>query len=117
MYQKKDYVYVESLGVCRVEEVTSLAEKDGTSILYYGVRSMRNQGTTAYYPVEDHKVEIRNLISLEEAMKIVEEYEKEKEAEVTTEENRTPVSDKVYEAKFVIELDKKIKAKKASAKK
>lgn len=67
MFQKKDYVFVGGIGVCRVDEITNLTQKDGTTYQYYGLRSMENTKTTAYYPVENHEVEIRPLITVEEA--------------------------------------------------
>lgn len=71
-FQKKDYVYTGNLGVCRVEEITSLSAKDGSTMLYYGLRSMQHETTTAYYPVEGHEVIIRALITEAEALKIKE---------------------------------------------
>ena len=98
MFQKKDYVYVDNIGVCKVEEITNLVQKDGNSVMYYGLRSQQHTQTTAYYPIENHEVIIRNLIGLDEAEAIIKDYNQE-EPNVSEPE--------LYEAHFVIELDKR----------
>lgn len=93
IFQKKDYVYADNLGVCRVEEVTNLSEKNGTTTQYYGLRSMQHESTTAYFPVEGHEVNIRVLIAEEEAKSIIE----------LSEEEKKEMDDKLlYEADFVL---------------
>lgn len=102
LYQKKDYVYADTLGVCRVEEVTNLAIKNATPTQYYGLRSMQHESTTAYFPVENHEVNIRTLISEEEAMKIL---------ELSDEEKKEMDEKLLFEALFVIKYEKNKKAK------
>lgn len=68
MFQKKDYIYSENLGVCRVDEITKLSTKKEEQILYYGLRKEFDKTKTSYVPVEGHKVVLRELISKEEAM-------------------------------------------------
>ena len=99
MFQKKDYVYADELGVCRVEEITNLMQKDGNVLQYYGLRSMMVSTKTAYFPVENHEINIRELITLDEANTLLEG------------DTENLPKEKLYEAKFVIELDKKLKAK------
>lgn len=114
-FQKKDYVYTDTLGVCRVEEVTNLATKNGPITQYYGLRSMQHETTTAYYPVEGHEVTIRPLISEEEAKKLVEKIQELKNKENITDEEK--IDEKlVFEAKFAVDLAEKIRQKKASKK-
>ena len=103
VFQKKEYVYTDTLGVCRVEEITNLSQKNGNITQYYGLRSMQHESTTAYYPVEGHEVSIRPLITIEEAVAISELSEDEKKA----------MDEKLlYEALFVIKYQEKLKSKK-----
>lgn len=66
MFQKKDIIYSETLGVCRIEEITKLVDKKGDTIMYYGLKSLK-EGKTAYIPVENHSVVLRELIDEETA--------------------------------------------------
>ena len=61
MFQKKDIIYSETLGVCKGEEITKLTQKNGDTVMYYGLRSLK-EGKTAYIPVENHSVVLRELI-------------------------------------------------------
>ena len=69
MFQKKDIIYSETLGVCRIDEITKLTQKSGDTVMYYGLRSMKD-GRTAYIPVENHSVNLRNLIETQAAEEI-----------------------------------------------
>ena len=40
MFQKKDYIYSESMGVCLVADVTNLAPKKGNAVSYYVLKSV-----------------------------------------------------------------------------
>lgn len=104
IFQKKEYVFAEGLGVCKVEEVTTLSAKNGIPTQYYGLRSQRNKTTTAYFPVEDHEVKITPLISKEEAEKII---------SLSEDEKKELDADRLFEAEFVVSLpDKNNKQKK-----
>lgn len=70
MFEKKDILYSESLGVCQVAELTKLAAKNGEQILYYGLRSVADKKKVSYIPVEHHKVLLRPLITKEEALEL-----------------------------------------------
>lgn len=72
MFEKKEIIYSETLGVCKVAEVTKLAAKNGDQIPYYGLRSVFDDKKVSYIPVENHQVQLRALISYEEAKKISE---------------------------------------------
>ena len=67
MFQKKDIIYNETIGVCQVTEVTKLVDKRGQPIMYYGLKSLQD-GRTAYIPVENHSVVLRNLIDTDTAV-------------------------------------------------
>ncbi|MBQ8527505.1 MAG: CarD family transcriptional regulator [Lachnospiraceae bacterium] len=74
MFQKKDYIYSESMGVCKVADITSLAPKKGSAVSYYVLRSVYQKDKTAYIPVENHTVGLRELITPERAMELSEEW-------------------------------------------
>lgn len=74
MFQKKDYIYSETMGVCRVADITNLAPKKGTAVAYYVLKSVYQKDKVAYIPVENHTVELRELISLEQAQALSEEW-------------------------------------------
>lgn len=67
MYEKKEYIFSEAIGVCRVDDITKLSQQQGGAIDYYVLRSVFDKNKVSYIPVENHLVNLRNLISLEEA--------------------------------------------------
>ena len=75
MFQKKDYIYSETMGVCRVDDVTNLAPKKGNTVAYYVLRSVYQKEKVAYIPVDNHAVELRELISPEQAMAFLENWQ------------------------------------------
>ena len=70
MFQKKDYIYSESMGVCLVADVTNLAPKKGNAVSYYVLKSVYQKDKVAYIPVENHTVELRSLITSDKAREI-----------------------------------------------
>lgn len=70
MFVKKDIIFSETLGVCKVAEITKLPSKNNEQILYYVLRSVYDNKKVSYIPVEHHQVLLRNLISYEEAKKL-----------------------------------------------
>ena len=67
MFEKKDYIYSENMGVCIVEDVTRLITAQKKEVMYYVLRPVYQKDKTAYIPVENHSVELRELITAEEA--------------------------------------------------
>lgn len=67
MFEKKEIIFSEILGVCQVAELTKLAAKNGEQVLYYGLRSVKDKKKVSYIPVEHHQVQLRPLIDYEEA--------------------------------------------------
>lgn len=82
MFQKKDYIYSESMGVCLVADVTNLAPKKGTAVSYYVLKSVYQKDKTAYIPVENHTVELRELITEEQARELKEEWQKSEDEDL-----------------------------------
>lgn len=72
MFEKKEIIYSETLGVCQVAELTKLSEKNGNQILYYGLKSIYDKNKVSYIPVEEHEVQLRSLISYEDAVRLSE---------------------------------------------
>lgn len=77
-FNKKDIIFSETLGVCRVDEVTNLSQQNGDTIAYYGLRSIFDKSKVSYIPMKNHSVQLRPLITACEAQKIKESsYEQE----------------------------------------
>lgn len=70
MFEKKDVLFSETLGVCQVAELTRLSAKSGEQIMYYGLRSIYDKTKVSYIPVEHHQVQLRPLISYEQAQEL-----------------------------------------------
>lgn len=68
MFEKKTYIYSEALGVCHVDDITSLSQKKSEPVAYYVLRSYFQQDKVSYIPVNNHAVLLRNLITKEEAI-------------------------------------------------
>lgn len=58
MFEKKDYIYSETLGVCRVDDVTKLSLNRGLPMTYYVLRSVSDRDKVSYIPVEHHQVQL-----------------------------------------------------------
>lgn len=79
MFEKKEYIYSETMGVCKVADIVKLSPNNrfGEPVWYYQLKSAFDQSKVAYIPVENHQVSLRSLITKEEAEGIsAEELEK-----------------------------------------
>ena len=77
MFEKKTVIYSETIGVCRVDDITKLTQKKGDTISYYVLRSLENKDKVAYIPVEKHKVNLRELIDYDQALEMKSKLTKE----------------------------------------
>lgn len=80
MFQKKDIIYSEALGVCQVENIVQLSvSKDAPSVAYYVLKPMFSKEKASYIPVENHQVVLREMFSEDEAkeLKASEAYKKD----------------------------------------
>lgn len=68
MFQKKEVIYSETIGVCIVDDIVRLADNKKDTYNYYLLRSVFDKTKKAYIPVENHTVQLRGLITLEEAL-------------------------------------------------
>ncbi|MCI8668969.1 MAG: hypothetical protein HFI34_05535 [Lachnospiraceae bacterium] len=71
MFQKKEYIFSESLGVCRVDDIAKLSSKNEEQRLYYVLKPEFDRAKASYIPVEGHKVLLRELISKEQAEELL----------------------------------------------
>lgn len=76
MFEKKDIIFSETLGVCKVAEIVKLPAKNNDQVLYYGLHSIYDNKKVSYIPVEHHQVQLRPLISYEEAKQMENNLEK-----------------------------------------
>ena len=71
MFQKKQVIYSESLGVCLVENIVQLTVvKDTPSVAYYVLKPLFSKQKASYIPVENHQVMLREIFTTEEALEI-----------------------------------------------
>ena len=69
MFEKKQLIYSESQGVCRVDNIVSLSVAKGEpGVAYYVLKSVFDDSKVSYIPVENHQVLLRELFSVEEAL-------------------------------------------------
>lgn len=75
MFEKKQFIYSETMGVCKVVDIVKLSTKKdtGEGIYYYHLKAVADKLQDAYIPVEHHEVQLRELISKEEASSYKEE--------------------------------------------
>ena len=78
MFEKKDIIFSETLGVCQVAELTKLSAKNGEQVLYYGLRSVADKKKVSYIPVNNHQVNLRELFTEDEAQTLLGSPELEK---------------------------------------
>lgn len=81
MFQKKDIIYSETLGVCSVDDIVKLADNKKDTYNYYLLRSVYDKSKKAYIPVENHTVQLRALITKEEALELRDEEYFEKKSD------------------------------------
>lgn len=97
MYQKKEIIYSETIGVCIVDDIVKLADKKKDTYNYYLLRSLFDKSKKAYIPVENHAVQLRNLITPQEALALQNEKDYDEK------------SDQIKgEIKYVIENSKEL---------
>lgn len=81
MFQKKDMIFSETLGVCSVDDIVKLADNKKDTYYYYLLRSVYDKSKKAYIPVENHSVQLRELITKEEALCLQMEEDFDKKSE------------------------------------
>ncbi len=93
MFEKGSYVVYGNGGICKVEDVAYLNMPGcDSSKKYYVLASASSKGTKSFLPVDNTKVILRDLISEDEALKLIEEIPNIQELGIT--------NDKVREEKY-----------------
>jgi len=88
LFEKKEYIYSDTMGVCIVADIVKLSANNrlGEPVPYYLLRSAFDKSKVAYIPVEKHQVNLRPLISKEEAgrfsLEDLEKMDEKRRAEV-----------------------------------
>ena len=67
MFQKNQYIYSETLGVCHVDDITQLSAGRENPVAYYVLTPVFAKEGTSYIPVEDHQVALYDMFTEEEA--------------------------------------------------
>ena len=67
MFNKKEVIYSEGIGVCMVADIVNLSVNKKEPIQYYLLKSVFEKNKTSYIPVNGHQVTLRPLITVEEA--------------------------------------------------
>lgn len=72
MFQKKEIIYSETIGVCVVDDIVKLSDNKKDTYNYYLLRSVFDKNKKSYIPVENHTVQLRNLVTYKEALELQE---------------------------------------------
>jgi len=67
MFSKNDVIYSDGIGVCKVTDIVNLSVNKQPPMQYYLLSSVLDNKKSSYIPVHGHQVELRNLISVDEA--------------------------------------------------
>lgn len=70
MFEKGEIVFYKNIGVCKVDDITSLEFAMDPDQKYYVMRSVYKNGVN-YVPVDGDVENIRNIISKEEAEELI----------------------------------------------
>jgi len=66
MFAKKDIIVSSTMGLVVVKDITKLSPDRSAPVTYYVLRSYFDKEKIAYIPVENHEVELREVLSEEE---------------------------------------------------
>lgn len=76
MFEKKQIIYSETLGLCRVDNIVSLSATRGEAgVPYYVLRSLADTSKVSYIPVDHHQVKLRELFTKDEAKALLQSEE------------------------------------------
>lgn len=115
MFDKGEIVFYKNIGVCKVEDITSLDFAMDPDQKYYVMRSVYKNGVN-YVPVDNDIDNIRNIISEEEAKELIEsipDMEVEAITELSTKEMTEIYDEKINSGnpkdilKLTLSIDKK----------
>lgn len=69
MFRKKDVIFSSGIGVCTVADIVNLSVNKSLPVQYYQLVSVYDRKKVSFIPVEEHQVQLRPLITIEEAKK------------------------------------------------
>lgn len=67
MFCKKDIIFSSGIGVCTVAGIVNLSVNKNLPVQYYQLASVFDRKKVSYIPVKEHQVQLRPLITAEEA--------------------------------------------------
>jgi hypothetical protein len=73
VFQKKEIIFSETLGVCSVDDIVKLSDSRKETYDYYLLKSVFDKSKKAYIPIENHSVQLRSLITYDEAKALYED--------------------------------------------
>lgn len=79
MFQKKEFIYSETQGVCQVENIVQLPGAGGEQVPYYVLRPYYDKEKVSYIPVNGHQVQLREMFTEEEARELAESEQVKKD--------------------------------------
>lgn len=97
MFEKKQIIYSETLGVCKVDNIVSLsANRSEPGVPYYVLKSIFDASKVSYIPVDNHQVALRELFTEEEARALqgTEAFEKDERLRQAVEYVLEPIQQK-----------------------
>ena len=71
MFNKGDRIFYGQTGVCVVEDISEKVLTKNHKRLYYTLKPLYQQNNIIYAPVESEKVFMREIISVDEAKKLI----------------------------------------------
>ena len=72
MFEKKQIIYSETMGVCQVDNIVSLSATRGEAgVPYYVLRSLTDKSKVSYIPVDHHQVALRENFTRQDAQSIL----------------------------------------------
>lgn len=116
MFQVNDYVIYGVNGVCTVKEIGALnISGSNTEKLYYTLEPLYSKGSLVYTPVDNQKVIMRDILSKDDAWKLIEDIPNIETIEDTDDKNREALykeSMKKYDCREWIKIIKTVNIKK-----
>lgn len=103
MFQKGDYIVYGSSGVCEVEEIGPMNMSGiAKEKLYYTLSPVYSSGSRIYTPIDNDKIAMRNILSREEALELIDNIPKIEPLWVNDEKKREELySQKMKTCSFV----------------
>ena len=96
MFQKNEYVFYESGGICQISDIQKAPlDNMPSDRLYYVMQSLHDHSSVMYIPVDSDRIFLRKLLNREEATSLVEQIRR---VEVIEESNGKLLRAKYIEA-------------------